>query len=66
MKRRILLTKELQDKFINLPEHGMGYQNVMVYLKNGMSLYTQIFNSTHIEVEEPITMDNIHYVNLRT
>ena len=64
--RKIELTQEYKDKFENLPEHGMGYQKVIVYLKNGMSFYTTIYNSMYIDLNEPVNMDQIDKINLKT
>ena len=47
---RLGLSQKWIDKLKNLPESGMGYQNVMVKLKNGVVFNGTVINSDILHV----------------
>ena len=64
-------TLKLSDSFINLliqlPENGMGYQNVKVFLKSGKILHQQkVLNAEILMLEENemITLKDIEKIEL--
>ena len=53
MKKKLELSKSDSDYLSEMPEQGMGYQIVMVTLKNGQVLNQRIIvNSTYLLLDE--------------
>ncbi|MEK7121140.1 MAG: hypothetical protein AAB857_00355, partial [Patescibacteria group bacterium] len=52
------LSKKWIDKMKNLPESGMGYQNVTVKLKNGVVLKGIVLNSDILQVDNHTIFKN--------
>lgn len=68
-KVRINLPKKFSDLLENLPEQGMGYQIVDIFLKNGKSLTKKIvLNSSILELEkgEEIKAKDIDTIKLHS
>lgn len=49
---RIKLDKKWQAKLLDLPESGMGFQNVKVKLKDGTKINGTVFNSEILQVSD--------------
>lgn len=52
------LSQKWIDKLKNLPESGMGYQNVTVKLKNGVVLKGIVMNSDILKVDSYVIFRN--------
>ena len=50
---------------INLPEHGMGYQRVIVELFNADSFRAILYNCEYLEIPNRIETDDIKKINYR-
>ncbi|HEY4474857.1 MAG TPA: hypothetical protein VJC06_02960 [Candidatus Paceibacterota bacterium] len=55
---RLGLSQKWIDKLKNLPESGMGYQNVMVKLKNGVVFNGTVINSDILQVNSHVVFKN--------
>lgn len=49
---RLKLPDSLANKLLELPESGMGYQNVTVKFVNGLSLDTFVLNGALLELPD--------------
>lgn len=57
-KQKIFLSDELTKQLINLPETGMGYHRVDLYLKNGEVLKNKIvLNCSILTLEKSININ---------
>ncbi len=66
-KLRILLPEKFSEMLEKLPEQGMGYQIVDVFLKNGNALSKKIvLNSNILELDksEKIEVEDITFIKL--
>jgi len=55
---QLWLSQKWIDKMVNLPESGMGYQNVTVRLKNGTVLRGIVINSDTLQVNGHVIFSN--------
>ncbi len=55
---RLGLSQKWIDKLKNLPESGMGYQNVAVKLKNGVILKGIVTNSDILRIDSWVIFKN--------
>jgi len=63
--RKIKLPEHMVQGLINLPEHGMGYQRVIVELFNADSFRAILYNCEYLEIPNKIETDDIKKINYR-
>lgn len=56
---KVKVPQYVTDHFVNLPEHGMGYQKVCVLLKDGGELYTTLENCEFLELPDNIGIEDL-------
>jgi len=61
--KKVKLPEEIKQEFIHLPEHGMGYQKVLVDLYNGITFRAKVLNCEYLEIPESVDIEDIKKVN---
>ena len=61
--KKVKLPEEMVQELLHLPEHGMGYQRVMVDLYNGITFRAKVLNCEYLEIPESIHTEDIKKVN---
>lgn len=65
MQKKIKINKSITDKLLKLPETGMGYQKVILYLHNGEILFDRIIlNSEYLILKDNEVLDSDDIFNV--
>lgn len=62
--KKVNLPENLIKKAVNLPENGMGYQLMLLNLKNGGQIIAKVINSSFFLTDQDITTEDILDLNL--
>lgn len=61
--KKVKLPNNITQELIVLPEHGMGYQKVLVDLHNGITFSAVVYNCEDLEIPETVNIEDVKKIN---